>query len=464
MADANSTQAIFSKLCENRKMKESASKLSALKESRKTGNTRKKNFAAKALAFEGVQHEGTEEIMDDVMDNVTVVIDPEKDVDDLEVRADAIQDEIDKTPEGEIAFSDEYIGDTIYACPVCGESFFADDTYQEGDACPICKAEPSDGFLNQGVVIANEADDEIPEAPINDDTYEDVDEGDESASEYEDEDTEPEDDEVEEAYRRRTARSNRRLRENSDKIYPDDKCKDCLEVALDEESFECLMNEFAKENYRKSIRRIKATEAVYNYKTDRIRVECKVFLRRGGTTTTVFEFKEGAADHNRAVFEAREITNVFGARSNSTPFKFNVRRRGNRIKFESLKYNYKVSARSGKTYQVNGRNTLREAALMSTHNAKGIEQIVKDAITAGVKKGAKTLINKGYEINTAKPYESLCADMGIKEDTIPKSAAFKWMNQEIDTVEFDPNKFALVAEFSDGKTRTFPIDDKGNIK
>lgn len=263
-------------------------------------------------------------------------------------------------------------------------------------------------------------------------------------------------------YSRNQAMNRRRMREGVDKIRPDGKCDKCLDVELDEESFECLMNKFAKENYNKSIRRIKATKAVYNRRTDSIKVECKVFLRNGNVATPVFEFKEGAADHNRAVFEAREVTNIFGARSKSTPFKFNVRRRGNSIKFESMQYKYRVNTNAGRTSLVEGRNRLREAD-NSTQNSKEIEKLVKDAISAGVKKGAKVLKDKGYEINTSKPYESLCKDMGIKEDTIPKSAAFKWMNQDVESVEFDAKNFALVAKFGDGKTRTFDIDEKGNI-
>ena len=252
------------------------------------------------------------------------------------------------------------------------------------------------------------------------------------------------------------------MREGINKVHPNSKHDKCLDVELDEESFECLMNKFAKENYSKSIRRIKATKATYNRRTDSIKLECKVFLRNGNVAAPVFEFKEGAADHNRAVFEAREITNIFSTRSKSTPFKFNVRRLGNNIRFESMRYRYRVNTNAGRTSLVEGRNRLKEAT-DPTQSSKEIEKLVKIAIATGVKRGARVLKTKGYEINTSEPYESLCKDMGIKTDTIPKSAASKWRNQGVNSVEFDAKKFALIAKFGDGKTRTYSIDENGNV-
>ena len=165
MADTNGTQAIFIILCENRNRKArrmnsrltESGRANAVRRAVNPAINKKSSFLRAALenANTSTTADGDDvEMMDDIIDNVAVVVDPEKSIDDLEVRADAVQAAIDNTPEGEIAFSDEYVGDTIYACPVCGQSFFADAgaEYHDGDACPICKAEPSGGFLVQGVV------------------------------------------------------------------------------------------------------------------------------------------------------------------------------------------------------------------------------------------------------------------------------------------------------------------------
>lgn len=143
MANSKDTQAVFS----------------ALLESQKRGSK---------LKLEGIKRrkvENDEEVMGDVIDNIEVITDPEKSVDDLENTADELQDIIDKTPEGENAVSDEYVGDTIYACPVCGEKFFSEEKYEDGDVCPICKAEPADGFVKYGIVAKAEPE-EIEDAEI----------------------------------------------------------------------------------------------------------------------------------------------------------------------------------------------------------------------------------------------------------------------------------------------------------
>lgn len=162
MADVKNTQAIFSALVESRA-------------SRRTGVTRKIESkaalkeAAETQLFTGCfLKESVEEkdVAEDIIDNIVVVTDPDKSVEDLEDRADDIQDAIEGSPEGEAAFSDEYVGDKVYACPICGESFFAEDDYAEGDMCPICKAEPTDGFLLQGIVSAIEPEEEEVEDEV----------------------------------------------------------------------------------------------------------------------------------------------------------------------------------------------------------------------------------------------------------------------------------------------------------
>lgn len=158
------TQAIFSAMLENKQAsaKSQARKVESIKRLKKESEEAPVEFEGTLLKAQASE----EDVMDDVLDNIQVVTDPEKTVDELEKRADAVQDAIDGSPAGEEAFSDEYVGDKVYACPVCGESFFAEEDYNDGDACPICKAEPTDGFLLQGVVapVSVEPEAEEPES------------------------------------------------------------------------------------------------------------------------------------------------------------------------------------------------------------------------------------------------------------------------------------------------------------
>ena len=171
MADVRNTQEIFSAMLESRadRKEKSMRKLESKRLVREaigaemfTGRLLRESLENDQLdaELEVDAIQSNEDVVEDIIDNIVVVTDPDKSVEDLESRADDIQDAIEGSAEGEAAFSDEYVGDKVYACPICGESFFAEEDYKEGDACPVCKAEPTDGFLLQGVVAAVEPEEE----------------------------------------------------------------------------------------------------------------------------------------------------------------------------------------------------------------------------------------------------------------------------------------------------------------
>lgn len=195
MANVKDTQNIFSALLESRKNKASAVKRVIESKAKKTENVDLAGFTGRLL-----KESLNEDVTDDIIDNIAVVTDPDKTVKELETRADDIQDAIDNTPEGEAAFSDEYVGDKVYACPVCGESFFADEEYKDGDICPICKAEPQDGFLMQGVVAPAEPEDDLESEEIESE-YETA----EVIPEESEEPAEGEDEAKEESYKKESA-------------------------------------------------------------------------------------------------------------------------------------------------------------------------------------------------------------------------------------------------------------------
>lgn len=350
MANAKDTQAIFSRLIENRNAKmANAAKKSPLQEKKAINETKKVKKSFLTFALESMEPD----VMDDVIDNIQVVTDPEKTVDDLEVRADAVQDAIDNAPEGEEAFSDEYVGDTIYACPVCGESFFADDTYQEGDMCPICKAEPTDGFLNQGTVVAS--DDATSEEDIKGAEVEDKDEdtSEESEDETEVSADEPEEENEDESKEESKSCDDEDKEELVESIDVDDvkedEC-DCeivecdqpeyLDTELDEESLESLLSEFLHENYGKTVNSVKIENATYDKVRDIIRVEGKMTLKNGKYAPIKLEMKESKCNNGLAIFTAKECSNVFKMEKSNAPFKFKVRNVNKKLTFEAMNYRY----------------------------------------------------------------------------------------------------------------------------
>lgn len=374
MADSNKIQELFSALMEsNNSVREHVKNKRIKLENKKTAtkpiteNVKSSSFLERALESMtpgAVYEDDNSEVMDDVIDNVAVVTDPEKSVDDLEVRADAVQDAIEGTPEGEEAFSDEYVGDKIYACPICGESFFADDAYHEGDICPICKAEPSDGFLNQGTVVANtEAEESEEVEPVGQEASEEeisvVDVEDEVAEP--EEGAEEEEEKAKESLDRKVTESEEDLHKDNkveEDIIPDledaeieeftiDECDgvkecDCNKkyTDIDDESFECMMNEFLHDNYRNSVESLHVDKITYNEASDRLRAHCTVTLKEGTTRKAIFEMREISFLKNTAKLVANETTGLFKVEKTHRPFLITAKTSGKMVTFESMKYRF----------------------------------------------------------------------------------------------------------------------------
>lgn len=355
------TQAIFSAMLESKK--------SSAKSARKVESTKRlmRESDAAPEEFEGTllkAQAGEEAVMDDIIDNIQVVTDPEKTVDELENRADAVQDAIEDAPDGEEAFSDEYVGDKVYACPVCGESFFAEEDYEDGDACPICKAEPTNGFLLQGVVAPVKAGEE--EVPAEDDEIPAEDEGevvvdDETPAEGIDEfDDEPEDDDAKEESIKKAGKVVKECDEPECEpaievtIDLDDNEIEVtkpaeLDVEIDEDSFEDTLNQFAAENYSDAIDEIKVTDASYDPAGDELCLDCVAECKNGKKVPMQFKMKESKCRDNRAILLARECKNALKVESKAPAFSFQVRNDNGTIKCESFKYNFTTThSKAGK--------------------------------------------------------------------------------------------------------------------
>lgn len=61
-----------------------------------------------------------------VVDDVLVVTDPEITKDEYEEVIERAQEIVEDTPEGDIPFDEEYLGQYLQTCPICGNSFVED--------------------------------------------------------------------------------------------------------------------------------------------------------------------------------------------------------------------------------------------------------------------------------------------------------------------------------------------------
>lgn len=94
-----------------------------------------------------------------VMDGIIVVTDPETDTKDYEEIIEKAQDIMENTPEGEIPFDEEYLGQYMMTCPLCGTTFIEPEILEPGATCPVCLDTP-ESFIVVGKV---EGDDEVNE-------------------------------------------------------------------------------------------------------------------------------------------------------------------------------------------------------------------------------------------------------------------------------------------------------------
>lgn len=91
-----------------------------------------------------------------IIDGVLVVTDPEITPDEYEEVIDNAKEILEDTPEGEVPFNDQYVGEYLLTCPICGSSFINKDVLNVGDSCPICTEVPEQGFILNGQVATQE--------------------------------------------------------------------------------------------------------------------------------------------------------------------------------------------------------------------------------------------------------------------------------------------------------------------
>lgn len=165
MADAT----IFAKTLEAcLEAKKSVSSKKAVKESKKKSLTEKK-FSKRFIKESDEDEDEKEDLEMETADDIVAVVDPDLDADEMTAVALGYQQLIDDAPENTIPETDKYVGDGIFGCPICGQTFFSEVPMGEGDVCPLCNAESPDGFVKAGEVEegdASEVDKDNEEADV----------------------------------------------------------------------------------------------------------------------------------------------------------------------------------------------------------------------------------------------------------------------------------------------------------
>ena len=376
------TKAPAKKVTEQKKAPKRKAQLESVKKT-----TAKKKSLREADEFEDEEEiDVGEETMDDVADDIMVVIDPEIDASEIDTVADELQDIVDNTPEGDVPTTDEYVGDDTYACPICGSTFFSDVEMKEGDECPVCGGTP-DGFVLVGEVAPADGAEDEGETDVEVDEF-DVD-FDEDGGDLEVADAEEDDVEFEESNIRRPARrpATRRPRVESNRKpmrrVPNSRpmqSRSRFESArkpisrkpmqkaptrkptgyqLDESTFNPFMTKFIRENY-KNARSFAIKSATHFKNTRTLKIECVVTMKNGSRKRATLKVEN--FNPNSKVMLAKDASRTFKCEGKVAPFRFAVRKVGNTIKCEGLKYNFTTKkVNESAKYRVSG-SYVRESA------------------------------------------------------------------------------------------------------
>lgn len=253
------------------------------------------------------------------VDDIMVVTDPDLTVDEYEDTLNDLQSIVDNTPDGEVPFTDEYIGDQVYACPVCGNNFFSDTEMEEGDVCPVC-GEEADGF-----VLVGEVQDSDDVADDDEELDADVDIDDEFAE------------------------SKVRKAPKKAKFTP-------TQYTLSENTLNPFLTKFIKENYRNAVS-MTAKRAILSGRN--LKIECAIKFKSGKIKKSVITVENFKPSKKMKMFgKADEAFKVESKKS--APFMFEATMVGKDIRFTGMKYSF-ITKKEGKRLQVSGKYALKES-------------------------------------------------------------------------------------------------------
>lgn len=264
------------------------------------------------------------EVEDSETPEAVIVTDPELDPEDDMI--DDLQEIVDDTPEGEEPTTDEYIGDKVYTCPVCGQNFFSDTEMQEGDECPVCGEVP-DAFILVGDV--QNADD------VSDEDEDDITDN--------EEELEPSDDIIDDDLDKKEESSKAKRRKN--------------DIFFNESTFNPFFTKFIKENY-KNAKSMSLVGAKIN--KGKLTLECVITFKSGkksNTSLTVENFKLAPKMSINASLDNKFKTE---SQKTRTPFILECSMRNNVISMSKLDYSF-VTKKEGKRVEVFGKYALKES-------------------------------------------------------------------------------------------------------
>ena len=87
--------------------------------------------------------------VDGIIDDVVVVTDPEITEEEYDELIERAQEIVEDTEEGSIPLDEEYLGQYLLTCPICGVTFIHDEILEPGAACPNCTKVP-EAFVVKG--------------------------------------------------------------------------------------------------------------------------------------------------------------------------------------------------------------------------------------------------------------------------------------------------------------------------
>lgn len=77
-------------------------------------------------------------MIEGLVDDVLIITDPQVSSEEYDEIIERAQEIVEDTPEGDIPFNEEYIGQYAQTCPVCGGTFVTEEILEPGATCPIC--------------------------------------------------------------------------------------------------------------------------------------------------------------------------------------------------------------------------------------------------------------------------------------------------------------------------------------
>lgn len=283
----------------------------------------------------------TDTDMNDTVDDIVVVVDPELDADMADDFASELQDIVDGTPDGETPTIDDYVGDLTYTCPICANTFFSDHEMTDGEACPVCGETPTAFVLAGSVADADEAVEDTEE-PVEDhedvdDTVTDEPEGDEDL-----EPVEPEED-VEDV-----------VDVESKKVTSSK--KPSYIYSIDESTFNPFMTKFIRENYKNA----NSFKIVSAKRSGRIlSLECRITFKSGKTKNVTLRSENFVPKTGKSTLSFKDNGVFKNESKRNAPFVFETVMTGKTIKCSGLKYNF-ITTTEGKRVQISG-NLIRES-------------------------------------------------------------------------------------------------------